>query len=223
MTVLLSQSILWSSSMLCFATPDLSISLFRQFLLCSDSLVLIVLHASFSHISGHSPEKRCRWLLLYVFGLTLPRREPCNCCVGTEVNMNSHLSTYSLDLFTINSLNIRNEDGCSWFQLFPVGLYRSKSFADKVGWIAIHSVGSKVRNLILLSLDPGIWSFWLMDQDVNNSMHSWWNRGGKIDSGYICWFSVHCSLYGVALWIVSHKHILKGSVPSSSLSVVDLM
>ena len=67
------------------------------------------------------------------------------------------------------------------------------------------SVVSKVRNL---GLDPGMWSFWLMEQDLNDSTHSWWKRGGKIDSGYICWFSVHRSLYGVALWIVSHKHIL---------------
>ena len=34
-----------------------------------------------------------------------------------------------------------------------------------------------------------------MDQDVNNSMHSWWKRDGKINV-YICCFSVHCGLYG---------------------------
>ena len=26
-------------------------------------------------------------------------------------------------------------------------------------------------------------------------MHSWWKRGGKINVA-ICWFSVHCGLYG---------------------------
>ena len=42
MIVLPSQSILWSSSMVCWATPDLSTSPFRQFLLCSVLRVLPV-------------------------------------------------------------------------------------------------------------------------------------------------------------------------------------
>ena len=87
-----------------------------------DSLVLIVLPVSptlvVTVLRSNADDSCC----IPVCGRTLPRREPCNCSVGTEVNMNSYFSTYSLDLFAINSLNIRNEDSCSWFQLFPVSL-----------------------------------------------------------------------------------------------------
>ena len=65
-----SQSILWSFSMVCFATPDLSTSLFWQFLLCSDNLILRVLPVSPPYEWLQSWQgMRCRWLLLYHLGL----------------------------------------------------------------------------------------------------------------------------------------------------------
>ena len=70
-----------------------------------------------------------------------------------------------------------------------------------------------------MSLDLGKWS-------LIGGAGSILGGGGKIDSGYISLYVVFfCTpwLYGMALWIASHKHIQEGSVPSFSISIVNMI